>query len=322
LKSTFIAWTHNSRRSDLLAEHLGASMHRVSLGSSRGVLSAPIRYSAQTYCTWRILEQERPDLVLVQNPPIFCALTARLYARRHNARLIIDSHTGAFLSPRWRWSLPLHRVLSRAALATIVTNPALERKVRAWGATPFVLAHTPGKYPEGAPYPFAAGFNVAAVTTFDWDEPIDVLFAAGAALPTVNFYLTGDSRRVSSRLFAQKPANLHLTGYLPYERYVGLLRGANAVLDLTTQNHTLLMGGFEAVSLGTPLIVSDWPILRDYFTDGTVHVANTVESLRAGIERAQQEQASLRLGIVALQRRFEDEWEQRIAALRHLASEV
>lgn len=71
--------------------------------------------------------------------------------------------------------------------------------------------------------------------------------------------------------------NCRLTGYLPYDRYVGLLRGVDVILDLTSQDHTLLMGAFEAVSLGTPLIVSDWPILRDYFSLGTVHVPNTVE---------------------------------------------
>ena len=61
-----------------------------------------------------------------------------------------------------------------------------------------------------------------------------------------------------------KPDNCHLTGYIPYEQYVGLMRQVDTVIDLTDRDHTLLLGAFEAVSLGTPLIISDWPILREY----------------------------------------------------------
>ena len=42
------------------------------------------------------------------------------------------------------------------------------------------------------------------------------------------------------------------------------------------------LGSFEAASLAIPLIVSDWPILRDYFSLGTVHVPNTEEGVCEG----------------------------------------
>lgn len=41
-------------------------------------------------------------------------------------------------------------------------------------------------------------------------------------------------------------------GYSPYDRYVGLLWEADVVLTLTNRDHTLLMGGFETVSIGNP----------------------------------------------------------------------
>jgi len=318
VKSTFIAWTLNSRRSDLLAEHLGASMHHIYCGHRRGAITAPARYVLQARETWQTLLDERPDVVFVQNPPIFCALVASAYAQSTKARFVIDSHTGAFLSPRWRWALPLHRSLSRKAVTTIVTNKPLQDLVRSWSANAFVLAFTPGRYPLGTSYPLSRSFNVAAVTTFDEDEPVDILFAAARRLKDVTFYLTGDPSRLPPSLRSQKPANCQLTGYLPFESYIGLLRGANAVLDLTKHDQTLLMGGFEAVSVGTPLIVSDWPVLREYFSAGTVHVENSVESICAGILRAQREQANLRQGILSLQKRLEAEWESKIAELKRI----
>jgi hypothetical protein len=81
------------------------------------------------------------------------------------------------------------------------------------------------------------------------------------------------------------------------------------------------MGGFEAVSLGTPLITSDWPILRDYFSLGTVHVPNTVEGICKGVRRAQSEHNALQRDILRLRALFQIEWEQKLEELQHLLAE-
>jgi len=317
LKSTFIAWTRYHRRSELLAQHLGATLHFIYNGRLGKLWQTPVRYLVQARRTWRVLRQERPDVVFVQNPPIFCALVASLYARRYGARYVIDSHTGAFLSPKWRWSLGLHRMLSRRALTTIVHNRSQEKIVNRWGCRYCVLAFTPGDYPAGEHFSLDGQFNVAVISSFREDEPLDVVFEAAGLLPEVSFYVTGDYTRIATSLLAKKPDNCRLTGFLPYERYVGLLREVDAAMVLTTQDHTLLMGGFEAVSLGTPLIVSHWPLLRDFFSLGTVHVPNTVEGICEGVRRAQREQTVLQRGILILREQLRSEWEQQFAELRH-----
>lgn len=333
MKITFIVWERYHRRSDLLAQHLGATIHYIQSGQRgkllRGpvkylaqALKAPARYVVQAWQSWRVLRQERPDVVFVQNPPIFCVLLAFLYARRYDARYVIDSHTGAFLLPKWRWSLGLHRMLSRRALTTIVHNKSQERIVKRWGCRYCVLAFIPGDYPAGGHFRLDGQFNVAVISTFTKeDEPLDVVFEAAGRLPEVTFYVTGDSKRIAPRLLAKKPDNCHLTGYLPYEQYVSLLQEVDVILDLTTQDHTLLMGAFEAVSLGTPLIVSDWPILRDYFSLGTVHVPNTVEGVCEGVRRIQREQAALQRDILRLREQLRAEWEHKFAELWHLLQE-
>jgi glycosyltransferase involved in cell wall biosynthesis len=318
VKITFIVWTHYDRRPELVARQLGAALHYVSYGRRGRVLQAPLRYLVQAARTWNILDAERPDVVFVQNPPIFAPLVVARYARRAGARYVLDSHSGAFLSPKWRWASGLHRRLARGALTTIVQNGPLAEVVCGWGCSVSLLGFTPGEYPHGEAFPLDGAFNVAVISTYGEDEPLDVVWETARRMPDVAFYVTGDARHADQRLLAEKPENCHLTGYLSYERYIGLLRTTGAVIDLTTQDNTLLMGAYEAVALGTPLIVSDWPVLRDYFSRGAVHVPNTVEGLRIGIRRVQHERAALSDEMIALREHLHDEWNRRFTELQHV----
>ncbi|MBN1657737.1 MAG: glycosyltransferase [Anaerolineae bacterium] len=320
-KKMVVAWVRRDQRSELLAQTIGGSVHFVNRGQQGKLWQAPFRYPLQAWDTWRLLRRERPDILFVQNPPIFAAMLAYLYARLHGAEFGIDSHTAAFIAPRWNWALPLHRWLSRRALVTLVPNQAQGDIVEGWGVPSLVLGFTPGDYPAGEPYPMDGKFNVAVVSTYETDEPLDVVFQAAERLSDVGFYVTGDERKADAKLLAQKPDNCHLTGYLSYDEYVGLLRGADAVMDLTTRNHTLLMGGYEAVSFGVPLITSDWPVLRDYFALGTVHVPNTVEGVYEGVQRARRDQDVLREEMPRLNEKLVGEYTGKVARLRSLLKE-
>lgn len=321
MKIAFVAWMRYHRRSDLLAQHLGATPYFIHYEPPGKVLRVPIKYAVQGWRTWRALRHDRPDVVFVQNPPIFCVLVAFLYAKAYGARYVIDSHTGAFLSPKWRWSLGLHRLLSKGALVTIVHNTSQEQIVKEWGCRYLTIGFTPGSYPPGEDFDLDGRFNVAVVSSFLADEPVDLVFEAAARLPEVHFYVTGDSRRIPPSLLSRRPGNCFLTGYLTYDRYVGLLRGADAIMVLTTGNHTLLMGAFEAVSVGTPLIVSNWPVLRDYFSLGTVHVDNSVEGICAGVNQAWHNRASLQQEMLVLLEKLEHEWVLKSAELQRLLQE-
>jgi glycosyltransferase involved in cell wall biosynthesis len=326
-KTTFVAWVRYDRRPDLLAERFGTKPHYIVVGQQGKLWQAPLRYPIQAWKTWRLLRRERPDVVYVQNPPIFAVMVAYLYARLHGAQYVIDSHTSAFIAPRWQWSLGLLRTLARRALAMIVHNQSQAQIVRDWGIRYVVIGFLAGDYPPGSPYPMdgngagARKSNVTVVSTYELDEPLDVVFEAARQMPGVSFYITGDPRRADPQLLAQKPDNCHLTGFVPYDLYIGLLRQSGAILDLTTRNHTLLMGGFEAVSLGTPLVTSDWPILREYFSRGTVHVANSVEGVREGVRYALEHEETLRREMADLKADLEAEWRQNAAELWELIEE-
>ena len=199
---------------------------------------------------------------------------------------------------------------------TIVHNNSQEIIVREWKCPYCVIGFTPGSYPEGEPFPFHGHFNVAVVSTYGDDEPLAIILEATRCMPGVDFYFTGDDHGVAQQIKVNKPENCYFTGYLSYARYIDLLRHADAVMDLTTRNDTLLMGGFEAVSLGTPLITSDWPVLKEYFYMGTIHIPNTVNGVCEGVRRCQLEKVLLQKDILILKEELQNDWNRRINELK------
>jgi glycosyltransferase involved in cell wall biosynthesis len=121
------------------------------------------------------------------------------------------------------------------------------------------------------------------VNTWSGDEPIVEVAAAAAELPEVTFEVTGHADARVARL-GPLPPNVHFAGFLPDADYYDLMQRAQAVICLTTRDHTMQRGACEALSLGTPIITSDWPLLRSYFDRGTVHVDNTAPGIRDGVQ--------------------------------------
>ncbi len=315
----FLAWAKpsHSRRSELMARKLGLPLRRIHVLKMKPYL-APIRYAAQTALTLWTLFRERPRVVLVQNPPIFAPLVVWLYCALTRGRLIIDSHTDAVQGPLWQWSWGLHAFLSRRALTTLVTNTHLQKTVQAWGARSDVLTDIPSDLPQGIRYPFVHKFNVVMVSSFAPDEPLAAVIEAARDMPEVGFYVTGDPVQGFKRLPQNLPPNLTLTGFLPDDQYYGLLRSADAVMALTTEDHTNQRGACEAVWVGRPVITSDWPFLREAFHRGTVHVDNTIVGIVAGVRQMRIEHARYTREIVGLQAERRQEWAAAVGVLNSL----
>jgi glycosyltransferase involved in cell wall biosynthesis len=319
-KGLFIAWHPYSRRGQLLSDKLQLKLYLVRALKRRYFL-APLRYAIQAAKTFGILAQEKPRLVFVQNPPIFAGLVVYIYARLWKAKYVIDSHTGALLAPWWKWSLPIHAFLSRKAIATIVTNEHLKALVDSWRARSFIVGDVPTVFPRGESYPVNGPFNIAVINSFSPDEPLEEALEAASTLPEVTFYVTGNPLRAKKSLFERKPDNVTFTGFLPDDQYFGLLQAVQAVMTLTTDNYTMQRGACEAVWSGKPIITSDWPILREYFHKGTIHVGNCARDIREAVIRMQKERANLESEIQSLQRERRQEWQQTSAELIRLIEE-
>jgi glycosyltransferase involved in cell wall biosynthesis len=238
------------------------------------------------------------------------------------AKFVFHYHSAAF-GRMWDWALPLQKFLARRAATNIVTNQHWADIVRSWGAHALVMLDPFLDLPQGEPFAVEPGFNVAFVSTFAPDEPTEAVLKAAALLPQVHFYITGDTRKKPTSFFADAPANVTFTGFLdPNRQYPGLLRAVDAIMVLTTRNYTLQLGGCEAVSVGKPLITSDWPYLREVFPKGTVYVSASAESIRDGILVLQENCEALANEIVTLRRDSRREWDNRMAQLKQIVAEA
>ena len=317
----FLVWGPPSYgpRSKLLAKAIGAHIEFVHRTQRRGFLASPAKYLYQTVRTLRLLRDRRPGIVFVQNPPSFLALLVWMTSRGTGRRIVVDSHSDAFQS--WYWTRPrlLYRALARGLAATVVTNDLFADLVRSWGGTAVVLQDIPARFPDGGTYSFDEAFNVTVVNTFADDEPLAAVMSAAGQLDDVRFHVTGNTKRAERGLIASAPPNVTFTGFLTDEDYFALLRGSDAVMCLTTRDNTMQRGACEALSLGRPIVTSDWPILRSYFSAGTVHVDNTVGGIKEGVEAVRHDPAAHRQGISALQALQRDQF---AASFRVLAEQL
>src|SRR4051812_45250262 len=73
-KPSFIGWYYHGRRAQTLAAELNAHLSFIYESRLQGRWLLPLRYLLQSWKTWRLLERERPEAVIVQAPPIVAPL--------------------------------------------------------------------------------------------------------------------------------------------------------------------------------------------------------------------------------------------------------
>ncbi len=317
LKALFLVWNppRGSRRSEQIGRELGIDVEYVYATTKQGIFYAPFKYTYQGIATWVLLARRHPQLVFVQDPPIFGALFVYLYSLFTGTEFIIDAHTEALEAPQWQWTLSLYRFLSRHALTTIVTNEGLSQKLDSWNVDSFVLEDPPIEFALSEPMTLKKStLNVVMVCYGDYDEPVAEMVQVAHNLPDMDFYITGNFANIFPDVIHSAPSNVHFTGYLR-EDFFPLLKAADVIVCLTTCNHTFLSGANEALWVGKPLITSDWPLLKNYFNRGTVHVDNTAQSIQQGLLTIRNNLSDFQAGIRALQKERRSEWREKAEAL-------
>lgn len=282
----WLTWERH-RRSETLARALGARYVPLVSGMPR-----PLRYGLLTLKTIGLLLNERPRLVFAQNPSIVLAALLCVLRRSLGYFLVVDRHSNLELESRqsasvkWRIFHVLSRFTNRKADLTIVTNDFLKRVIEDDGGRGFVLQD---KLPEaGAPsaradLPHPCG---AFICTYSPDEPIDeVLLAIRELVAPVHIFVTGKPRMTARQrqMLRDIQDRVTLTGFLPDDRYWALVGEVDFAIILTTQEHTLVCGAYEAVSLGKPVILSDTDTIRAYFRQGAVYCLPTAASIASAI---------------------------------------
>ena len=303
-KRVFVSWTKHSTRSASFAQAVGATPHWYNQGGRLG----PLKYVIRGTLMLSMLLRERPSVVFCMNPPPFIALTAWLYTLFFNAKFTLDSHTGAFDRKRWVMLTPLHRFAARRAAFSTVTNQELATRIESMGGKAVVVPDIPYTMPEGEYAVAKNRFTVAFICTYCDDEPVIDMLKAAKLVPNVQFYVTGDTRKVTPEMEAARGDNVLFTGYLSNEAYAGLLRSVDAILVLTLFDFTMQRGGSEAVTLGKPLITSDQSTLRRIFHLGAVHIPNTPEGIKSGVETVRADLPRYQREILELKEERQQRW--------------
>ena len=315
----FVSWAPFCSRSDSIARHLqGQSfmIYAAFWGSHYSTIL--FKYLTQMIRTLWILARERPAAILVMSPPVLACVPVWLYTIFTRVRFVIDAHTAAFVDPRWTRVMFLHRFFSRRAAATIVTNSHLGNIVQGWGARATIVTDVPVYFAEPETVVLNGLVKMTLVSTFTKDEPLELFFKAAAAVPEVHFYVTGSYRKVDPILLQNKPSNVELTGFLPDAKYVGLLLSSDAIISLTTLDHTMQRGAYEAVYLGKPVITSNFKVLRESFSRGTIHVDNSEESIANGVRQMKNNLEQYQEEVLQLRSEKLRQWERRKIELREI----
>lgn len=311
MKIIYISWAENCSRSDHTARELGGKSFMIYWG---GLGSNPVtiwlKYIGQNFSTLRLLFREQPGAVFIMSPPVIAVLPVYFYAVLKRIPFVIDSHSAAFLMPRWKHFQWLQRFLERKATTTIVHNEYLAEIVRQGGGHATMVQDVPISYEVNEEFPMNGTFSVAAVCSFNYDEPIEQIVQAARKMSDVRFYMTGNPKFLDSKLKSDLPENVTLTGFLSDSAYGSLVQKASAVMTLTSRNHTMLRAAYEAIYQETPVIVSNWPLLQKSFDRGTVHVDNSAESIVQAVRKLQAHHGKFKKGAGELRARKLEEWEK------------
>lgn len=274
-KSIWFTWEDHRRSRELAAAF---NCEYVCYISKRNRL---FRYIHLTFKTFFCIKDKRPSLVFCQNPSVILALFLCLFKDHFGYTLVVDRHSNFKFSSRNSWRpiwVVFHWIsdfsLKRADI-TIVTNPYLRDFVNSMGGCAYVL---PDKIPQlldGVCYPKVdKKKEITFISTFSEDEPIfEVVKAASILSDEYVVYVTGSYKKFKNldQLKAQLPANVVLTGFLPESDYQSRLVSSDAILVVTTSEHTLTCGAYEAVALGKPMVLGNTKAIIDFFNKGAVY---------------------------------------------------
>jgi len=312
--AAWITWEHQ-RRNISVSSGLGVPLFELAFTGGRLK-----RYAKALLATARVLATVKPSVVFVQNPSIVLALTAVVWGRLRGRLVIVDAHNAGLLPLDGRSALLTRAAafVSRHASLTIVSNAALMPIVDSYGGRPFVLADPIPELPAGVlPAPESGRLRVLFICTYASDEPYAaVVEAARRFTADAEIYITGRLKVEHEELRQSAPPNVVFTGFVPEDRFIGLLHAADVVMDLTTRDNCLVCGAYEGVAAGKPLILSDSRATREYFSRGVVYTDNTPGSIEQCLREALAERERLAAEIAELRSRLVDDWNGRSEILK------
>lgn len=295
----FFSWSY-SRRSEDIAALLGIPYRFFPLKQQRRLFQFPLLFVRTLF----FLAREHPRTLFVQHPPVHILLPVLLYCLLSGARFVIDSHitpgTTLVEKPYHRFYLLLHRFYSYFAAVTLFHSRAILERSKGWSGKRMVLENPVRPLALKSTFAVDRHPAVGMVTSFSPDEHVEAVIEAAVDLSGVSFYITGPEEKIPAVLRKAAPARVLFTGYLSGTTYYEFLHAMDLIVVLTDRPASALLGAYESISAGTPLVVSDTRTMRQVIGRGAVFVENEAEAIRKGIEAALAERERMRYEITQL----------------------
>ncbi len=293
VNTIFISWAPYCSRSDAIAKEFNGKSYMVYYGFlGSNYFTIGLKYFLQMIKTFFILLKEKPDVIFCMNPPIFTCIPVWLYCKiKKNSGFIIDYHTAAFVEPIFKKIFFIQKFFAKRAITNIVTNKILADIIKSWNADYTIIGDVKISFDKIKKYNnFKEGFNVTFVSRYSSTEPIDLVIEAAKKLKSdnINIYITGSLKDAPKDIIKNAPENVIFTDFLDYSEYAGLLKESDVVLCLCTLDNTMQRGAYEATILETPLVISNWNLLKETFFKGAIYVSNTIEGIVNGIKEAKE----------------------------------
>jgi len=289
----FLGWSY-SRRSEDIAIIMGIEYFYFPLSQRIRFFQFPLLFIK----TLLFLSKKRPEVIFIQHPPVHAILPVFLYCLFTKTQFIIDSHiipgTTITEKPHHHIYLLLHRFYSYYAAVTLFHSDVILKRFKRWRCRCMVLENPVRNLEIKGNFPVRERPAVGMVSSFSPDEHILDVIESAKKLKDVYFYITGKKNKIPPGLVKSAAENICFTGYIKGDDYYEFLKSMDTVIVLTDREESALLGAYETISCGTPLVLSDTWIMRYYFPIGAIFVENRKEAIGKGIRKALEENEKLR----------------------------
>lgn len=298
-------------RSHAFSKWLNAREYYIHYLKFRRPIYAPVKYIFQWIKTWLVLVRERPDFIYVTNSPPMAGLCVCVYCMFTHSQYVLDTHPPVLFTRKWRWSRPLVRFVARRAVVNVIDQERFGLLFESWGARVVILQDPPETIATNvnASDGNSNSLEISYVGTFSGDEPVDIVIETARQVPDVTFYLLGKKSRAKQQWLESAPDNAIFTDYLLGDDYWKHLMRSRAIIVLTTHRYSLLGAAQDGLYIDKPLILSDQPVLREYFTKGVVFVPNTAQGIIKGLKNLLEDEERYKREIAELHRERALQWE-------------
>lgn len=327
-KPVFISWTAYNPHSSLLNDAFNGQIFYVkNLINTRGILWKLfffLDYFYKCIKTISIIKKNKPDIVIVQNPPSIVPILAVLLSYLKKYKLVVDSHNGAFEKP-WS-SIPIYKWSLRKANIVIVHNYEIYRRLKSdvkYGEINFRILNSrlsefkDIKKDESIDTPY-----ILVVSTFASDEPMDILLE-GLRLYNRNntgklkFKLTGNynKKKLLYDTYKDDP-NIEFLGFVSNLEYKKLILNALGIISLSSRDDVQQFALMESIGAGIPFISNNNITNRSLFGDKMVLFEINPQNISEGIEFFMKNKNKFEQNILTLKTNILTKWEKDLALIK------